>query len=204
VADTPEDAVGAAERIGFPVALKAVAGEPPDGGDLTSLALDLDSDAGVMAAGARLLARAAANGQDDAKLLVQEMVPPGVRMLVGVVGDPQFGPLLVCGAGGIEAELIRDVAVRLTPVSRGDVRAMVRELRTFPRLTGYRGAPKADVDALENVLVHVGTMAEAHPEIAEMDCNPVMVSATGAAIVDVRIRVAPATPVAPLPSVGGA
>lgn len=204
VAATPEEAVQAAERIGFPVALKAVAGEPPDRGDLSLLALDLDSDAGVMAAGARLLARAKANGEEDARLLVQEMVPPGVRMLVGVVGDPQFGPMLVCGAGGIEAELIRDVAVRLTPVSRGDVGAMVRELRTFPRLTGYRGAPKADVDALEDVLVRVGAMAEAHPEIAEMDCNPVMVSQSGASIVDVRIRVMPAKPASPLPSVGGA
>jgi acyl-CoA synthetase (NDP forming)/RimJ/RimL family protein N-acetyltransferase len=204
VVDSPEEAVQAAERVGLPVALKAVAGQPPDRGDLTSIALDLDSDAGIMAAGARLLARAKADGEQDARLLVQEMVPPGVRILVGVVGDPQFGPMVVCGAGGIEAELIRDVAVRLTPVSRGDVRAMVRELRTFPRLTGYRGAPEADVDALEDVLVRVGAMAEAHPEIAEMDCNPVMVSASGAAITDVRIRVAPATPVAPLPSVGGA
>ncbi len=149
-------------------------------------------------------ARAAAEGEDHTRLLVQRMVPAGVRMLVGVVGDPQFGPLLVCGAGGVEAELVRDVAVRLTPVSRADVHAMVRELRTFPRLDGYRGAPKADVAALEDVLVRVGAMAEAHPEIAEMDCNPVIVSPTGAAIVDVRIRVAPARPVAPLPSVGGA
>lgn len=204
VVGSPEEAVQAAERVGGPVALKAVAGEPPDRGDLTSIALDLDSDAGIMAAGARLLARAKADGEAGARLLVQEMVPPGVRMLVGVVGDPQFGPMVVCGAGGIEAELIRDVAVRLTPVSHGDVRAMLRELRTFPRLTGYRGAPQTDVDALEDVLVRVGAMAEAHPEIAEMDCNPVMVSAGGAAIVDVRIRVVPATPVAPLPSVGGA
>lgn len=204
VVDTPEDATRAAERIGFPVALKAVAGAPPTQADLSLLALGLDSAAGVMAAAARIQARAAAEGDDHTRLLVQRMVPAGVRMLVGVVGDPQFGPLLVCGAGGVEAELVRDVSVRLTPVSRADVHGMVRELRTFPRLDGYRGAPKADVAALEDVLVRVGAMADAHPEIAEMDCNPVIVSPTGAAIVDVRIRVAPARPVAPLPSVGGA
>lgn len=205
VVSTPEEATRAAEELGFPVALKAAThGDRPDRSDLSLLALGLDSAAGVMAAGARILARATADGAPDTRLLVQEMVPAGVRMLVGVVGDPQFGPLLVVGAGGIEAELVRDVAVRLTPVSRGDVHSMVRELRTFPRLTGYRGAPEVHVGALEEVLVRVGAMAEAHPEIAELDCNPVIVSPTGAAIVDVRIRVAPAQPVAPLPSVGGA
>jgi acyl-CoA synthetase (NDP forming) len=132
------------------------------------------------------------------------MAPPGVPMLVGVVGDPQFGPLLVCGAGGVDAELVRDVAVRLTPVSHDDVHAMVRELRTYPRLEGYRGAPEADVAALEDVLVRVGAMAEAHPEIAEVDCNPVIVGASGAVIADVRIRCVAAAPVAPLPSVDGA
>lgn len=204
VADTAEEATRIAERLGFPVALKAVVGDPPAPTDVSLLALGLDSAAGVMAAAARIQARAAAEGAEDVHLLVQRMVPAGVRMLVGVVGDPQFGPMLVCGAGGVEAELVRDVAVRLTPVSRGDVHAMLRELRTFPRLDGYRGAEKTDVAALEDVLVRVGAMAEAHPEIAELDCNPVIVSPDGAAIVDVRIRVAPARPVAPLPSIGGA
>ena len=204
VADTPEGATRAAEQIGFPVALKAVAGDPPMRSDLSMLALGLDSAAGVMAAAARIQARATADGAGDVRLLVQQMVPAGVRMLVGVVGDPQFGPLLVCGAGGVEAELVRDVAVRLTPVARGDIHAMVRELRTFPRLDGYRGAPPTDIAALEDILGRVGAMAEAHPEIAELDANPVIVSPAGAAMVDVRIRVAPATPVAPLPSVGGA
>ncbi|MBJ7332226.1 MAG: acetate--CoA ligase family protein, partial [Solirubrobacteraceae bacterium] len=200
VTDTPEQAVGAAEALGFPVAVKAMAPEPPYQTDVDAIALGLDSAAGVMAAGARIQARAAAADKEGTRLLVQQMVPQGVRMLVGVVGDPLFGPLLVTGAGGVEAELVRDVAVRLTPVSRDDVRTMIRELRTFPRLDGFRGAPKADVAALEDILIRVGALAEAHPEIAELDCNPVIVTPDGASIVDIRIRVAPAQPLAPLPS----
>lgn len=110
-------------------------------------------------------------------------------MLVGVVHDRLFGPVVACAAGGTEAELLRDVAVRITPLSDVDAAQMVRSLATFPLLDGYRGAPKSDVAALEDVLLRVGAMVDAHPEIAEMDLNPVIVLPHGALIVDARVRI---------------
>ena len=102
------------------------------------------------------------------------MVPDGVELIVGVVHDPSFGPVLACGAGGTTAELIKDVAVRITPVSDLDAKEMLRSLRTFPLLDGYRGAPRCDLAAIEDVLLRVSALVEAHPEIAELDLNPVI------------------------------
>jgi acyl-CoA synthetase (NDP forming) len=124
-------------------------------------------------------------------------------MLVGVVHDPQFGPVLACGAGGTAVELVHDVAVRITPLAEGDARGMVRSLRTFPLLDGYRGAPKADTAALEDLLDRISALVEAHPQVAELECNPVVVTAAGALVVDVRARVHAVPGRPPSPSVDG-
>jgi acyl-CoA synthetase (NDP forming) len=119
-------------------------------------------------------------------------------MIVGLVQDPSFGPVLACGAGGVTAELIQDVSVRLTPLSEQDPAEMIRELRTYPLLRGYRGSATCDQASLEDVLRRLGTLAEDLPQIVEMDCNPVKVSAFDAIIVDARIRVAPVEAPRPL------
>ena len=126
--------------------------------------------------------------------------PPESRCWSGVVHDPLFGPVVACGAGGIQAELLKDVAVRITPLTDRDARQMIRSLRTYPLLDGFRGAAKADVGALEDVVLRVGALVENHPEIAEMDCNPVIVSPEGALIVDARIRVEEVAPPGPEPA----
>jgi acyl-CoA synthetase (NDP forming) len=128
------------------------------------------------------------------------MISGGVEMLVGSTADPQFGPVVVCGLGGTAAEIHGDVAVRLTPLSDLDARSMVRELRALPLLEGYRGAEPCDVGALEDVVLRVAALAHAHPQIVELDCNPVSVSAGGAVILDARVRVAPAPAPIPWPS----
>jgi acetate---CoA ligase (ADP-forming) len=119
-------------------------------------------------------------------------------MLVGVVKDAQFGPTIACGAGGTLVELLKDVSVRLSPLTRSDASSMLRELRSFPLLEGYRGSQESDIAALEDVLLRVSALVEDHPEIAEMDCNPVIVSPSGAVIVDSRVRVSAPTPRRPL------
>jgi acyl-CoA synthetase (NDP forming) len=119
-------------------------------------------------------------------------------MIVGVVQDEHFGPVLACGAGGTATELLKDVAVRITPITPGDAGRMVRELKTYPLLDGFRGAPKADVPALEDVLLRVSAMVEAHPQIAEMDLNPLIVHTAGAIAVDARIRLEPSVARKPL------
>src|SRR5204863_2398008 len=103
------------------------------------------------------------------------MAASGVEMLVGVVHDPQFGPVVACGAGGVQVELLRDVSVRLTPLAREDAAEMIRSLKTFPLLNGFRGTPVRDVAALEDGLLRVSAMVEDLPQIAELDSNPFVV-----------------------------
>jgi acyl-CoA synthetase (NDP forming) len=129
-------------------------------------------------------------GQSPSGFLVQRMVKKGVEMLVGVVHDPQFGPVVACGAGGVQVELLHDVSVRLTPLCQEDAAEMIRSLKTYPLLTGFRGAPRADVAALEAGLLRVSAMVDDIPQIAELDCNPFVVHEDGAVILDARIRVA--------------
>jgi acyl-CoA synthetase (NDP forming) len=119
---------------------------------------------------------------------------------VGVVHDQSFGPVVACGAGGINAELIKDVAVRITPVTDLDADEMLRSLKMFPLLDGYRGAERCDVAAVEDVLLRVSAMVDSHPEIIELDCNPLIARPDGAVIVDARVRVEVAPPRAPVPS----
>lgn len=132
--------------------------------------------------------------------LVQAMVEGGVELLIGVVDDPVFGPVLACGSGGIEAELLKDVAVRVCPLAPEEAGEMLRSLRMFPRLTGYRGAEPVDLAVVEEMLLRVGAMVEAHREIAELDLNPVLADADGACVVDARIRVRPVPQPRPWPS----
>jgi acetyl coenzyme A synthetase (ADP forming)-like protein len=131
--------------------------------------------------------------------MVQEMVSGAVEMFVGVTHDPTFGPLIACGAGGTLVELVRDVSVGLTPLSKQDAERMVSSLKTHQILDGYRGGPKYDAAALEETILRLGQMVEDIPEVAELDLNPLMVlkDGEGAVVVDSRIRVAEAPRSAP-------
>jgi acyl-CoA synthetase (NDP forming) len=160
--------------------------------------LNLASAGEVETAAREMRERVTAAGAQVEGFEVQEMVEGGVEMLVGVVHDPLFGPVVACSAGGTTVELVRDVAVRVTPITDLDATEMVRSLRTFPLLQGFRGAPPADVRALEDVILRLGALVDAHPAIAEMDCNPVLILPRGAVVVDARIRVQAASPAHPL------
>jgi acetate---CoA ligase (ADP-forming) len=132
--------------------------------------------------------------------VVQPMAPTEVELLMGVVTDESFGPVIACGAGGTRAELLGDVAVRITPLSDLDIREMLRSLRTFPLLEGYRGSPPCDLAAVEDVLARLNALVEAHPEVVELDANPVAAGPGGALILDARVRLAPPPPRRPQPS----
>ena len=189
-----------AERFGSEVALKAIASGVLHKSDAGAVQLHLNGRRQVERAAATMAAALAKAGHDVTGFMVQPMVPAGVEMLVGVVQDQHFGPVLACGAGGTATELLKDVAVRITPITRGEADRMVRSLKTFPMLDGYRGAPRADVSALEDVLLRVSALVEAHPEVAEMDLNPLIVHPSGAVVVDARIRLEPKTPRPPIGS----
>jgi acyl-CoA synthetase (NDP forming) len=198
LASTPREAGAAAQELGGPVALKAVAPTLLHKTEVRGVRLNLKGAGEVERAAEHMKELVSAAGHDVERFLIQRMVPSGVEMLVGVVHDPSFGPVVACGAGGVAVELIRDVTVRITPLTDIDAREMIRSLRTFPLLNGYRGAPPADVGALEELLLRMSALVEAHPEVAEMDCNPVMVLEKGAAIVDARVRVEVPVPRPPL------
>ncbi|HXY72267.1 MAG TPA: GNAT family N-acetyltransferase [Actinomycetota bacterium] len=194
VVSTPEEAGAAAEELGGAVALKALAPALVHKTEAGGVLLDLQGRSDVTEAADGMAAEVERAGFEVEGFLVQRMVPGGVELLVGVVHDASFGPVLACGAGGTTAELLNDVAVRITPLTDVAAAEMVRSLATFPLLDGYRGAPRADVAAVEDLLLRVGAMVEAHPEIAEMDLNPVKVLEEGIVVVDARVRLEHAPP----------
>jgi acetyl coenzyme A synthetase (ADP forming)-like protein len=196
-----DSAVAAASEVGMPVAVKAVAAGLVHRSDAGGVRLGLDGADAVRIGVDEIAASVTRAGHRLEGFVVQPMAPSGVELIVGVVHDHSFGPVIACGAGGTTAELLQDVAVRITPVSDLEAAEMLRSLKTFPLLDGYRGAARCDVAAIEDVLLRVSTLVEAHPEIAELDCNPLIVTADGATIVDARVRVAVSEPPAPQPSV---
>ncbi|HEY6203765.1 MAG TPA: GNAT family N-acetyltransferase [Candidatus Limnocylindria bacterium] len=187
-APTPEAAAAAAAELGGPVALKVIA---PTLVHKTEVgAVRLGVAASEVGPEARRLAEVVrAHGHEPTGFLVQPMAPAGVELLLGVVQDPTFGPVVACGAGGVTAELLKDVTVGVTPLTDHDAHDMVRSLRTFPLLDGFRGAAKCDVAAVEEALLRLSAMVERHPQIAELDANPLVAHPTGALIVDARVRV---------------
>ncbi len=191
VASTPAEAGDAAAALGTGrVALKAIAPGLVHKLDAGGVRLGLAGFDEIKDAAEAMAARVErATGHAPTGFLVQAMAPPGVEMLVGLVNDRQFGPTIACGAGGTIVELLKDVSVRLAPLGRADATSMLRELRSFPLLDGYRGAPRLAVAALEDVLLRISALAEDHPQIAELDSNPVIVTESGAVAVDARIRV---------------
>jgi acetate---CoA ligase (ADP-forming) len=205
-----EGAVAAATELGLPVALKASAAGLGHKTDAGGVQLGLDGADAVRAAATEIGHAVVRAGHRLDGLVVQPMAPTGVELIVGVVHDHNFGPVLACGAGGTTAELVSDVVVRITPVTDVVVRItpvtdveapeMVRSLRTFPLLDGYRGGPRCDLAAIEDVLLRVSAMVEAHPEIVELDCNPLIAGPDGAVIVDARVRVETAALPRPMPS----
>lgn len=181
--ESADDAVIAAEEIGYPVVVKtaeAGAHKTESGG----VAIDLRDSEAVREAAQRI----------GAPLLVQPMVRGGVELLVGAVQDPVFGPLIALGPGGTLAELIGDAAFRLAPLTDIDAQELVHLGKAGILLSGFRGAPRGDTDAVEDLLLRVSQLAEDLPELAELDLNPVIAGPGGCVIVDARVRVAQPPP----------
>jgi acyl-CoA synthetase (NDP forming) len=198
----PVTAGRAAEALGGPVVLKAVGAGIVHKTDLGAVELELEGAASVVRAARRMTRRLRAAGAEPEGFVVQRQLAGGVEMLAGISSDPLLGPMVACGAGGTAVEVLGDVAVRLAPLTDLDAHRMIRSLATFPLLDGFRGAPPADVRALQDVLLRLGALADAHPEVVELDCNPVVVGPRGACVVDARVRVAAPRPHPAWPSLG--
>ncbi len=189
LARTREEAIAQAETFGYPVALKVVSPNVAHKSDVGGVALALTSQAEVAEAYEDILT-AVSRAQPQAVIegvSVQEMAHPGVEVIVGMTADPQFGPVMMFGLGGIMVEVLGDVAFRLAPLDPRDARDMVNEIQGRQALDGVRGQPPVDIAALEALLVRVSQFAAASPEVAELDLNPIIASPGGAIAVDARI-----------------
>jgi len=193
LAHSAEEAAAAAAVIGFPVAAKLVSRSVPHKTGVGAVQLNLSSEAAVRRAFADVLARGRAlvTDTDIDGVLIQSMVSGGVETMIGVAGDPLFGPLVAFGLGGIHVEVLGDVRFRLTPLTDRDADELLHEIRGLPLLLGYRGHPPADLDALREMLLRVSRLAVDMPEIAELDLNPVIALAPGhgCRVVDARVKV---------------
>jgi acetyltransferase len=182
IAADAEAALAAAERIGYPVALKVNSADILHKTEAGGIRLGLRDAAAVRTAFAEVVANARAYDADAGidGAVVQEMVSGGVETIVGVSYDAQLGPILLFGTGGVMVEVYNDVALRLCPITRGDALEMIDEVKGARLLRGYRGAPAADVDALADVLVNVSQMAaQLEGSLGELDINPLMVLPEG-------------------------
>ncbi len=187
-AASAESAAHIASEIGFPVCLKAanpnLKHRSDEGAVWTNLKDEFGLDCAFRAFEQRL-------GASMEGVLVQPMAAEGVEMIVGIINDPAFGPLVMVGAGGREAEIWKDSAVHLAPVSHAAALNMVSSLRSFPLLSGFRGSPPADIAALVDIVVRVARLAADFPSLEAIDANPVIVHRQGATAVDVKIKLSP-------------
>ena len=184
---TAEQAAELATAWNRPVALKVQSSTILHKSDVGGVILGVAPDQAAAEA-ASLVERF---GDDLEAIVVQAMAEPGTEVIVGVVNDPAFGPLVMFGMGGTATELFKDIAYRIVPLTDVDADEMILAPKSSALLTGYRGAEPADVGAIAELLIRVSTLADSLPELAELDMNPVIASPSGIAIVDGRIRVAP-------------
>jgi acetyl coenzyme A synthetase (ADP forming)-like protein len=184
---TIDEAVAAAHDIGYPVALKAAGPEILHKTDVGGVMLDIPDETTFRHAYSTLTSRL---GDAMTAAIVQQMVPGGIELLVGVVTDPIFGPVIACGAGGVLVDLLRDTTFRLHPLTDIDAAEMVAGLKSAALLRGYRGQAPKDEPAVIDALLRVSALVDAVPEIQELELNPLKVFEQGARAVDVRVRVA--------------
>jgi acetyl coenzyme A synthetase (ADP forming)-like protein len=198
-AESPEEAGQAALVLGGQIALKAVAPGLVHKTEAGAVRLTLAGDEETEEAAKEMQKQLELVGLKGTGFIIQPMVPSGIEMLVGVTHDPVFGPIVVCSTGGVLVELLKDVVVRITPLTEQDASDMIHSLKTYPLLNGYRGSPRYDVVALEQIILRVGALVEDIHEIAELDLNPAIVlpEGQGVSIVDARIRVAETLPYLP-------
>jgi acetate---CoA ligase (ADP-forming) len=192
VAADSDNAVKVAEKIGFPVALKLASHRIVHKTEIGAVRLNLQDEQDVREAFGEIRRLVEQRSQRDVMegVLVQSMQSGGVEVMVGMTRDPLFGPLIAFGLGGIHVEILGDVQFRITPLTDRDAAEMVREIKGYRLLQGYRGRPAADVKAIEDVLLRISQLVEAVTDIADLDLNPIfaMSDAQGCEIVDARIR----------------
>jgi len=191
LAQTAAEAGAVASEIGFPVALKIISPDIVHKSDVGGIALNLAGKAAVEQAFAQMVTRAheAHPPAELSGIQVQRMIPGGQELIVGVTRDPQFGPLVMFGSGGVEVEGLQDVLFELAPLTRAAAQRLLHETWAGKKLAGYRSIPPADETAVLDILIRLGQMAVDLPRLAEIEVNPLLALADRATAVDVRARI---------------
>ncbi|MFH1088140.1 MAG: GNAT family N-acetyltransferase [Chloroflexota bacterium] len=193
LARTAAEAADRARQAGFPVAVKLASATIAHKTEVGGVVLDVRTEEAVARAFTDIRARLAEMGRQDEMqgVIVQNMVTEGVEVIAGMAQDPSFGPVIMFGSGGIYAELLKDVSVKLHPLTRLDARELVRSIKMARLLEGFRGSPASDIPALEELLLRLSALVEDVPQISELDLNPVkaMPRGQGYRVVDARILV---------------
>ncbi len=189
VVASEEEAIDAARKMGYPVALKVQSPDITHKSDVGGVKIGLNTEALVSDAYRKIMGTVGEKNPTARieGVVVQKMALPGVETIIGTTVDKTFGPMIMFGMGGIFAELTKDISLRVIPIGYGDAKAMIQEIKGFRLLNGFRGAEKADIESLSAVLMKVSALVWKYPEILEMDINPIVATPTGAVAVDARI-----------------
>jgi acetyl-CoA synthetase (ADP-forming) len=189
LAKTQKEAVLLSRKIGFPVALKISSPEITHKTDSGGVRLSLDNLKEVKSA-YHEITEGVLKQYPNATIQgvsVQKMAKPGTEVIVGTSKDPQFGPVIMFGLGGIFVEVLKDVSFRIIPLSRKDALEMIEEIKGYPLLQGYRGKESVDIPALTEIILKISRVMEEHPEIKELELNPIIAYKKGALAIDARI-----------------
>ena len=189
LAASREEAISISQELGFPVVLKIASSDVVHKSDAGGVKLGLETTEQVGQAFDDIMA-AIKKAYPEAKIQgisVQKMARPGVEVIVGMSKDAQFGPVLMFGLGGILVEILKDVSFRIVPLVKRDAAEMIKEIKGYPLLEGYRGQEPVDVANLEDMVLKVSDFVEKHPEIKELDLNPIFAYKDGAVAVDARV-----------------
>lgn len=189
LAKTPDEAVAAAETVGFPVALKIVSPDIVHKSDAGGIALNLSDEKAVRDGFANIIAKTSriAKPEKILGILVSRMANPGQECIVGMIRNPQFGAVIMFGLGGIFVEVLKDVSFRVAPLADLDIEEMITEIKGYPLLGGIRGQKAKDTGILRDLLRRISQIATDNPDIQEIDLNPVIAHEQGASVVDARI-----------------
>ena len=189
LAKNEDEAVKTAEQLGYPVVLKIVSPDILHKSDAGGVIVNLRSNAEVRSAYAKILENA--NKYNPSVritgVLVQEMAPKSTEVIVGAIKDSQFGQTMMFGLGGIFVELLKDVTLKIAPITEAEAVEMITGVKAYPILKGYRNTIPADVDAITAILLNTSRLVMENPEIKELDLNPVIIYEKGAKTVDARI-----------------
>lgn len=189
LARSKKEAISISKKVGFPVVLKISSPDVVHKSDSGGVKLGLANATQIGKAYNEIIS-SVKQAYPEAQIegvSVQPMAPPGVEVIVGMSKDPQFGPVLMFGLGGILVEVLKDVSFRIVPVTERDAREMIREIKGYPVLEGYRGQKPASIPALEKLIVKVSQFVEKNPQIKELDLNPIFAYPDKAVAVDARI-----------------